>query len=170
VGSKALYIRGQADHRMALASCRHHRQSDMWTPPTPEVLSASTLHPQNELFTISQKKKWAAAVEEYADYGPLRQIYSAHPQSHQIWAVTDHNLPDQLIRQSDTEVDAVARFKLNSRLSVCGRRYSLRFGAALPLSGLLSRVLKPMSTTAFLSNCTSRPRATTVENTDHARP
>jgi hypothetical protein len=35
--------------------------------------------------------KWAAAVEEYADYGPLRQIYSAHEQSHQIWAVVDHD-------------------------------------------------------------------------------
>jgi hypothetical protein len=34
--------------------------------------------------------KWAAAVEEYADYGPLRQIYSASEQSHQIWAVMDH--------------------------------------------------------------------------------
>jgi hypothetical protein len=33
--------------------------------------------------------KWAVAVEEYADYGPLRQIYSAHEQSHQIWAVMD---------------------------------------------------------------------------------
>jgi hypothetical protein len=28
VGSKALYIRGPADHQIALASCRHHRQSD----------------------------------------------------------------------------------------------------------------------------------------------
>ncbi len=35
-------------------------------------------------------KGWAVAVEEYADYGPLRQIYSAHQQSHQIWAVMDH--------------------------------------------------------------------------------
>jgi hypothetical protein len=34
--------------------------------------------------------KWAAAAEEYADYGPLRQIYSASEQSHQIWAVMDH--------------------------------------------------------------------------------
>jgi hypothetical protein len=35
-------------------------------------------------------KAWAAAVEEYADYGPLRQIYTARNQSHQIWAVLDH--------------------------------------------------------------------------------
>jgi hypothetical protein len=34
--------------------------------------------------------KWAASVEEYADYGPLRQIYSAHEQFHQIWAVMNH--------------------------------------------------------------------------------
>ena len=35
--------------------------------------------------------KWAGAIEEYADYGPLRQIYSAHDQSHQIWAVANHS-------------------------------------------------------------------------------
>jgi len=34
--------------------------------------------------------KWAGAIEEYADYGPLRQIYSAHEQSHQVWAVMNH--------------------------------------------------------------------------------
>jgi hypothetical protein len=39
--------------------------------------------------------KWAGAVEEYADYGPLRQIYSAREQSHQIWAVVDH--PSKLV-------------------------------------------------------------------------
>jgi hypothetical protein len=35
-------------------------------------------------------KKWSAAAEEYADYGPLRQLYPAHEQSHQIWVVMDH--------------------------------------------------------------------------------
>jgi hypothetical protein len=35
--------------------------------------------------------KWAVAAEEYADYGPLRRIYSASEQSHQIWAVVDHS-------------------------------------------------------------------------------
>ena len=34
--------------------------------------------------------KWAGSIEEYADYGPLRQIYSAHEQSHQVWAVLNH--------------------------------------------------------------------------------
>jgi hypothetical protein len=34
--------------------------------------------------------KWAGAIEEYADYGSLRQIYSAHEQSHQVWAVMNH--------------------------------------------------------------------------------
>ena len=34
--------------------------------------------------------KWAGAIEEYADYGPLRSIYSAHDQSHQIWGVVNH--------------------------------------------------------------------------------
>ena len=35
--------------------------------------------------------KWAGAIEEYADYGPLRQIYSAHDQSHQVWTVVNHD-------------------------------------------------------------------------------
>ena len=35
--------------------------------------------------------KWAAAVEEYADYGELRKFYPAHEQAHQIWAVVDHS-------------------------------------------------------------------------------
>ena len=34
--------------------------------------------------------KWTYAAEEYADYGPLRQIYPATEQSHQMWAVVDH--------------------------------------------------------------------------------
>jgi hypothetical protein len=32
---------------------------------------------------------WAVALEEYADYGPFRQIYSAGEQFHQLWAVVD---------------------------------------------------------------------------------
>ena len=35
--------------------------------------------------------KWAGSIEEYADYGPLRKIYSAHEQSHQVWAVVNHD-------------------------------------------------------------------------------
>ena len=34
--------------------------------------------------------KWAGAVEEYADYGPLRDFYPGREQSHQIWAVVNH--------------------------------------------------------------------------------
>lgn len=34
--------------------------------------------------------KWAAAVEEYADYGPLRHFYSTREQAHQVFAVIDH--------------------------------------------------------------------------------
>jgi hypothetical protein len=33
--------------------------------------------------------KWALAVEEYADYGPLRQIYSASKQSQELFGVFD---------------------------------------------------------------------------------
>ena len=32
---------------------------------------------------------WAIAVEEYADYGPLRRFYSSADQSHQIYGVVD---------------------------------------------------------------------------------
>jgi hypothetical protein len=35
--------------------------------------------------------KWAGAIEEYADYGPLRDFYPGREQSHQIWAVANHS-------------------------------------------------------------------------------
>jgi len=35
--------------------------------------------------------KWAGSIEEYADYGPFRQIYSVHEQSQQVWAVVNHD-------------------------------------------------------------------------------
>jgi hypothetical protein len=35
--------------------------------------------------------KWAVAVEEYADLGPLRHFDTVHNQFHEIWAVMDHN-------------------------------------------------------------------------------
>jgi hypothetical protein len=35
--------------------------------------------------------KWAVAIEEYADYGPLRNFYSTSEQSHQIYGVFDHS-------------------------------------------------------------------------------
>jgi hypothetical protein len=35
--------------------------------------------------------KWAAAVEEYADFGPLRDFYPGSGQSHQIFGVFDHS-------------------------------------------------------------------------------
>jgi opacity protein-like surface antigen len=35
--------------------------------------------------------KWAVALEEYADYGPLRDFYTAREQSHQIYGVFDHD-------------------------------------------------------------------------------
>jgi hypothetical protein len=34
--------------------------------------------------------RWAIAVEEYADIGPLHAFYPANEQSHQIWGVFDH--------------------------------------------------------------------------------
>ena len=35
--------------------------------------------------------KWAMAVEEYADIGPLRNFYPAGKQSHQIYGVFNHS-------------------------------------------------------------------------------
>jgi hypothetical protein len=35
--------------------------------------------------------KWAVAVEEYADYGRLRDMYSPHDQFQQVWGVFDHD-------------------------------------------------------------------------------
>jgi hypothetical protein len=35
--------------------------------------------------------KWAVAVEEHADMGPLRHFESLHNQLHQVWAVIDHD-------------------------------------------------------------------------------
>ncbi len=36
-------------------------------------------------------EKWAAAVEEYSDDGPLRKFLPLHDQFHEVWAVMDHN-------------------------------------------------------------------------------
>jgi hypothetical protein len=35
---------------------------------------------------------WALAVEEYDDFGPLHQFYSASQQAHQLFAVIDHTM------------------------------------------------------------------------------
>jgi len=35
--------------------------------------------------------KWAAALEEYSDDGPLRQFLPLRNQFHEVWAVMDHN-------------------------------------------------------------------------------
>lgn len=34
--------------------------------------------------------KWAVAIEEYADFGPLAHFRSSNKQSHQLWGVVDH--------------------------------------------------------------------------------
>ena len=34
---------------------------------------------------------WAVAIEEYADFGPLRQFEPLDRQFHEVWAVMDHN-------------------------------------------------------------------------------
>jgi hypothetical protein len=35
--------------------------------------------------------KWALAVEEYADFGPLRHFMPGNDQAHQVWAVFNHD-------------------------------------------------------------------------------
>jgi len=35
--------------------------------------------------------KWAMALEEYSDYGPLHQFYATRDQAHQAYAVVDHD-------------------------------------------------------------------------------
>ena len=35
--------------------------------------------------------KWASALEEYSDDGPLRKFLPMHDQFHEVWAVMDHN-------------------------------------------------------------------------------
>ena len=37
------------------------------------------------------KDKWAVAVEEYEDDGPLRHFLPGNDQFHEVWAVMDHN-------------------------------------------------------------------------------
>jgi hypothetical protein len=37
----------------------------------------------------NRSPKWAVAVEEYADYGPLRQLYSASRQSQELFGIFD---------------------------------------------------------------------------------
>ena len=34
--------------------------------------------------------KWAVAVEEYADFGPMRHFLPANDEFHEVWAVLDH--------------------------------------------------------------------------------
>jgi len=40
-------------------------------------------------FAYNVSSKWAVAVEEYSDYGPLEDLYPADEQSHQLFAVFD---------------------------------------------------------------------------------
>jgi hypothetical protein len=35
--------------------------------------------------------KWAAALEEYSDDGPLRKFLPLRDEFHEVWAVADHN-------------------------------------------------------------------------------
>jgi hypothetical protein len=44
----------------------------------------------SERIAYNLNDKWAVAVEEYADYGPLRHFLPGNERSHQVWGVFDH--------------------------------------------------------------------------------
>jgi hypothetical protein len=44
----------------------------------------------SERVAFNVSPKWAVAVEEYADYGPIRRFRGRADQGHQIFAVVDH--------------------------------------------------------------------------------
>ena len=44
-----------------------------------------------ERLAYNFNEKWAGAVEEYADYGPLNAFYTAGEAVHSVWAVVDHS-------------------------------------------------------------------------------
>jgi hypothetical protein len=37
-------------------------------------------------------KRWAVAVEEYDDFGPIHQFHAVDDQSHELWGVVDHQI------------------------------------------------------------------------------
>ena len=45
----------------------------------------------SERIAYNVNDKWAVAVEEYADYGPLRHFLPGNERAHQVWAVFDHS-------------------------------------------------------------------------------
>ena len=89
-------------------------------------------------------EKWAAAVEEYSDDGPLRKFLPLHDQFHEVWAVMDRNNKWVNIetgigfgvtarsRQIDVETDAVARPQLNSRHILCRCSRVISFSMRVP--------------------------------------
>ena len=45
----------------------------------------------NTRLAYNLSDKWAVAIEEYADLGPLRHFEAVHNQAHEIWVVMDHS-------------------------------------------------------------------------------
>ena len=62
----------------------------LWIPTTRADLEISNSFRQTRI-AYNLNDKWAAAVEEYSDDGPLRQFLPVHDQFHEVWAVMDHN-------------------------------------------------------------------------------
>ena len=45
----------------------------------------------SERIAYNFNPKWAAAAEEYSDFGPLRSFYRSNDQFHEVWAVMDYH-------------------------------------------------------------------------------
>jgi len=71
LGAKTHYLRSQADRRRPSGQGGFHFQSDC----------GHRLH---------RRCKWVAAVEEYSDFGPLKNFLPVSDQFHEVWAVFDH--------------------------------------------------------------------------------
>lgn len=109
--------------------------------------------------------KWAAAIEEYADCGPLRHFLPGNDQFHEVWAVTDRTSKFLSLetgvgfgvtaggRQIDFEADAMARPQLKG-----ARRQ------APHLVALLSRDLFPNDESLVMGDVLSAASARKMNN------
>ena len=96
----------------------------LWIPTTPGGFGGLEFVPATRI-AYNFNDKWAVAVEEYADDGPLRHFLPLNDQFHEVWAVMDRSSKilsietgvgfgsDLRGRQIDVQADAVARPQLN---------------------------------------------------------
>ena len=80
----------QAHRGSASASGGHHLQSDCRYQLHRRTRETSNSFRRRRV-AYNLNDKWAVAVEEYADFGPLRHFDPVNDQFHEVWAVMDHN-------------------------------------------------------------------------------